>query len=387
VHDGIVRAASPYTLHNLTVCSGLVTVCQGLVVNKAGLYATRFMLGVAETGMFPGAFYLIGMWYKRTEAQKRFSFFFSSTSLAGAFGGLIAAGINRLDGALGHRAWRWIFIIEGAITMFFAVVLYFGIPDFPENAKFLTEKERRFVTARLVEEQGGSGHGRKTTFKDVVGVFKDYKIVVGGFMYFGLIVPAYGYAYFAPTIIQTFKYSPVQTQLHSVPPWAAAFGWSMILAWFSDRARHRYGFIMFSMCLAIVGFGLMLSTSVSNAVKYAALHLLTSGVYGSMPIIVCWFNLNLGGHLRRSVGSAWQVGFGNIGGIIATYSFLAKDKPRYIPGFSISLAFVGLAFISCTIYFFGILRENKRKDSTTSHMTEHEKQELGDLSPDYRYMY
>lgn len=68
---------------------GFVTICQGLVHGYSGLLATRFFLGVAETGMFPGSFYLIGMWYKRSEAQKRFSFFFGSTSLAGAFGGLL----------------------------------------------------------------------------------------------------------------------------------------------------------------------------------------------------------------------------------------------------------------------------------------------------------
>ena len=366
---------------------GLITVCQGLVTNASGLYATRFFLGLAETGMFPGAFYLIGMWYKRAEAQKRFSFFFSSTSLAGAFGGLIAAGINHIDGKFGHRAWRWIFIIEGTITMFFAIVLFFGIPDFPENAKFLSEKEKRFVTARLEADQGKSALERRITMKDVGNVLKDYKVLLGGFMYMGLIVPAYSYAFFAPGIIKTFNFSPVQTQLHSVPPWAASFGWSMILAWFSDRFRHRFAFVMGSMCIAIVGFGILLSDASSNA-KYGALHLVTSGVYGSMPIIVCWFNLNLGGHHRRSVGSAWQIGFGNIGGIVATYAFLAKDAPKFIPGYGVSLGFVGLSFLSSTLYFFGIMRANKIRRSTTSvGLTEFEKQEKGDMSPDYRYMY
>lgn len=61
-----------------------------------------------EAGMFPGCFYLIGMWYKRQEAQKRFSFFFSSTTLAGGFGGLIAAGIGEMDGMRGYENWRWV---------------------------------------------------------------------------------------------------------------------------------------------------------------------------------------------------------------------------------------------------------------------------------------
>lgn len=70
---------------------GLMTVVQGLVQNYGGLLAVRFFLGVFETGMFPGCFYLIGMWYRRAEAQKRYSFFFSSTTLAGAFGKLITS--------------------------------------------------------------------------------------------------------------------------------------------------------------------------------------------------------------------------------------------------------------------------------------------------------
>ena len=62
-------------------------------------------------GMFPGCFYLIAMWYKREEAQKGYSFFFSSTSLAGAFGGLLASAIGLMDGKGGYAGWRWIFIL------------------------------------------------------------------------------------------------------------------------------------------------------------------------------------------------------------------------------------------------------------------------------------
>lgn len=94
----------------LSICMfgfGLVTMLQGFVQNYSGLLATRFFLGVFETGMFPGAFYLIGMWYRRHEAQKRYSFFFSSTTLAGAFGGLLASAIGKMDGMRGYQGWRY----------------------------------------------------------------------------------------------------------------------------------------------------------------------------------------------------------------------------------------------------------------------------------------
>ncbi len=129
------------------------------------------------------------MWYKRDEAQKRFSFFFSSTTLAGAFGGLLASAIGKMDGMRGYRGWRWIFLLEGVITCVVAIFFWFLLPDFPEDAKWLKEDERAYVNARLEVDQGKSALERNITFKDVVNVFKDYKIVVGGFMYFGLIVP------------------------------------------------------------------------------------------------------------------------------------------------------------------------------------------------------
>lgn len=87
---------------------GLMLVVQGLVQNYAGLLTVRFFLGLFETGMFPGCFYLIGMWYRRSEAQKRYSFFFSSTTLAGAFGGLLAAAIGKMQGIRGYSGWRWV---------------------------------------------------------------------------------------------------------------------------------------------------------------------------------------------------------------------------------------------------------------------------------------
>lgn len=129
------------------------------------------------------------MWYKRHEAQKRYTFFFASTTLAGAFGGLLASAIGKMDGLCGYLGWRWVFIIEGIVTCLVSIVWYFVIPDFVEQAKWLSEPEREYVKQRLRDDQGNSAIERRITFKDVVNCFKDYKIFLGGLMYFGLIVP------------------------------------------------------------------------------------------------------------------------------------------------------------------------------------------------------
>jgi len=88
----------------------------------------------------------------------------------------------------------------------------------------------------------------------------------------------------------------------------------MVVATFSDLAKHRFAFTMIPICVAITGFAILRSVHHNNKLEYAALFLVAMGSYSAMPVIVCWFNMNLGGHHRRAVGTAWQVGFGNIGG-------------------------------------------------------------------------
>ncbi|KAK4179648.1 putative transporter [Triangularia setosa] len=364
---------------------GFITMMQGLVQNYAGILATRFLLGLFECGMFPGCFYLLGMWYRREEAQKRFSLFFSSTSLAGAFGGLLASGLGSMDYMRGYRGWRWIFLIEGAATVVIGVIFLFTFPGFVEEAKWLRDDERDYIRARLHADQGHSAAERSITLKDVGKVMSDYKVWLGGFMYFGIIVPAYSYAYFSPTIVQSYGYDKIQTQLHSVPPWAVAFVFAMIIATASDWLKHRFLFTVLPICISISGFAILLNVNDNLPVQYAALVLICMGMYSAMPIQVCWFNMNLGGHHRRAVGSAWQIGFGNIGGIIATYSFVGGDFRK---GYIICVSFICLSALSCIVYAVAIMAENQKKAKQTldDGMTEQEKAELGDLNPEFKYM-
>ncbi|ANB12519.1 Tna1p [Sugiyamaella lignohabitans] len=371
---------------------GIICIAQGFVKSFGGLVATRFIMGAAESGAFPGCFYLLAMFYRREEAQKRYSFFFSSTCLAGAFGGLIAAGVSHIDGKLGIAAWSWLFIIEGAVCAFVAIIMFFFIADFPEDAKFLTDNERAFLQAKLALDSGDSYHERKYTIRDVLGCFKDWKIWFGGFMYFGLIVPAYGYAYFANAILVSLKYTPLQVQYHSIPPWVVAFALAMITATISDRIRHRYLLTLACSLLSSVGFIILLSVHGSVHARYGACFLVAAGTYSAMPLIVCWTAMNFAGHLRRGVGTGWQVGFGNIGGIIATFTFLSTDAPYYTKGIAIGLGFTVFSMASCLTYFLGIHYENKQKrsgarDAAWNALTPDEQAKAGDFNPEVIYQY
>lgn len=163
----------------------------------------------------------------------------------------------------------------------------------------------------------------------------------------------------------------------------------MIIAYVSDRLKHRFAFTLIPISVSIIGFAILLGVHTNLHARYAALFLVAMGTYSAMPVIVCWFNLNLGGHHRRAVGSAWQIGFGNIGGIIATYAFLDKDRPFFKPGYSICISFICLSAVSCVVYFVAISMANRRRRDgfeKSDGLSESEKEERGDLNPDYRYL-
>ena len=87
-----------------------------------------------------------------------------------------------MDGMRGYLGWRWIFILEGTLTCLVAILFFFLIPSFPEDAKWLAEDERSYVKARLRKDQGRSAAERAISGRDVVNVFKDFKIFLGGFV-------------------------------------------------------------------------------------------------------------------------------------------------------------------------------------------------------------
>jgi len=113
------------------------------------------------------------------------------------------------------------------------------------------------------------------------------------------------------------------------------------------------------------------------------------------------------GHLRRSVSTAWQIGFANsasnstpvvsarsifvriVAGIIAPFAFSANDAPEYHTGYSVCLAFLCMSALANTIYFIMCAVENRNRAKGSSEYvggTPDEKAALGDLHPDYRYM-
>ncbi|KAI1461617.1 MFS general substrate transporter [Annulohypoxylon moriforme] len=355
----LMKKLNPHVwLSGCILCFGIIMLCQGFVQSYSGLLATRFFLGLAEAGIFPGSFYLISFWYTKEEAQKRFTVYWSSTILSGAFGGLLTSAIAEMNHIRGLSSWRWVFILEGIATVLIGILAFFCITDFPREAKWLSPEERAFLLKKTKTDES---RVVPVTPKDVLDFLLTPKAWLGAFMYFSVLVTCYSLSYFTPTIIQTLGYSTIETQLHSVPPFAAAFGFAMVLAYLSDKARMRSPFIFLGLALLITGLSIVMTTHGSShfSAEYAGICLAAMGSFGIGGMIICWYVMNLRGHVERSIGTAWMIGFGNCGGIVATFLFVKKDAPYYHTGYTVCLSMVCLCVVVCAGYALHIWRQKK----------------------------
>ena len=176
----LIRRVRPsWYLASMMFCWGIINMCMGFVHSYGALVALRFLLGVFEAGVLPGMIYVTSMYYKRHEYQKRISTLFSSTLIGGAFGGLLAYGIANLGGQDGFAAWRWIFIIEGAITAVIALISTFLIVDWPEQCRYLNDAEKELLKRRLAADGGDRCRMDTLNNFSLKLIFSDYKIWLG----------------------------------------------------------------------------------------------------------------------------------------------------------------------------------------------------------------
>ena len=166
-----------------------VITLQGIVKNYDHLIITRVLLGVTEAGFFPAATYLLTTWYCRWELQTRMAIFYSAASLAGSFSGLLAFALQNLDGVGGLSGWRWIFIIEGIVTVVAGAVMPFVMPDSPQSASFLTPEEKMLIMDRLQKDIGeakkADGEREKFRWKYLKAVLLDWKIYLACIIFWG----------------------------------------------------------------------------------------------------------------------------------------------------------------------------------------------------------
>ncbi|KIW88801.1 uncharacterized protein Z519_10285 [Cladophialophora bantiana CBS 173.52] len=317
----------------ITFAWGLVTLGIGFLSNWVGLAICRAVLGIFEAGFYPGCVYLIASWYKRYEVQKRLAFFYLTSTALTAFANIFAYGLIQIANKTTYKGWRWIYIIEGSLTSFFAVIAWFVIVDFPASKrnKFLSPEEKQFALDRLAKDRG-TEERQKVSSQRILDTLKDWKVWSFSLMYMSAGIGVYAFLFFLPIILMRgLSYSLELAFLLSAPPSIFAVIEAFIVAWLADKLQSRGLFVIFQACLAITGLCVMAFVK-SPTPRYIGTFLGMAGVNGMIPTVIAWQQNNIVGDAKRAVATAVLVMTSAVGGIYSSLVFRQQDAPDYIPG-------------------------------------------------------
>ncbi|KIW53609.1 hypothetical protein PV05_09164 [Exophiala xenobiotica] len=371
---------------------GICSIGTAFVHHRAAACGVRFLLGVFEAGMLPGIAYYMSRWYRRSELAFRLSLYIVMAPLAGAFGGLLASAILKLSHFGGLHQWRMIFAIEGIITCGLSLISFFTLTDRPATARWLTQEEKDLAIARVKSERVATTEvlDKLDLPKMLRGIFSPVTLSVS-FIFLLNNITVQGLAFFLPTIVKTIypKNSVVSQQLHTVPPYVVGAFFTVLIPWLSWRYDRRNIFFIISAPLIMAGYIMFLASEAAHT-RYGATFLITTGAFSFGALCNAQSSANVVSDTARSAAIGTTVMFGNIGGLVSTWSFLPFDGPNYHIGNGLNLA-TSSTILLCSI---GLLfwmkadnkrRENKDVDSELDGLSTKQVQDLDWRHPAFRW--
>ncbi|KAK8059943.1 major facilitator superfamily domain-containing protein [Apiospora saccharicola] len=384
------KKTGPKSLAVMMFCWGLTVIGCGLTRSWAGLVVCRLLEGMAESAFVPGAAYLIGSYYRRDEFLRRYVVFFSGGICAGAFNGFLSALIAKMDGVSGYRAWRWIFIIEGVLTILVSFASYFFIVPFPEGSTFLMPEDKDLLLARLRDDRDDVAHEDRLPARRLLDFLRDWKIWAAVVIYLGAAENANSITSFQPTILRGLGYDAAAAQVRTIPVYLAAAVYSIAMAYAAERLGQRYLFCMVGFGTIAAGLAVQIAQPrTSPGVRYMGLFFMTAGAYLVMPLAVVLIAVNVGKGYKRTVALGAIVCFGNAGSFIGTNVYLRREEPTFRTGFSTGLGLCAVGMLAATGLFVGVLGANRRRDEKRDALAgvlqERSIEHLGERYPDFRY--
>ncbi|KAI7909629.1 MFS transporter [Pyricularia oryzae] len=402
----IQKFKRPSTYMGIIIFSwGIIMTLTGVVHNFAGLVVVRFLLGLFEAGFFPGAILMISQWYLPNETQSRIALLYSSAATGGAVSGLLAFAIAKMKGLAGLEGWRWIFIIEGLLTVIVGVACFWLLIDKPSlSSAWLTADEIRYLELRQLARnptafKAEDGHiaTKKHSHFDkqaLVAALTDWKIYLLTLGSWSNAVPNYAMKFTMPTIVRSMGFSSAQAQLMTMPPYIVGAISAFIISALADRRGWRMPFIIGPQ-LAVAAAFIILFTKAAEiesnvALCYFAVTLANAGMYPVFPGVNAWNVANQAGPAKRAVSIGLLICTGNIGGVVGSYIYKDDEAPRYVTGYGTSLAFVGSGIVAVALLEFLLWTSNERnakltEDEVHSKYTDEELELLGDRSPLFKY--
>lgn len=296
----------------------------------------------------------------------RTGLFYCGSMLSGAFSGLIAAGITgNMDGTKGLRAWRWLFIVEGAITIAIAIGAYFVLPDFPANTRkgWLTEQERDLAMHRLAVDAAGQ---QDWISSDSQSLMHGLRLLVRDPKNWVLVFVVYGAASsisinsFFPTVVQSFGFGKVETLLLTSPPYLLACIVCVLVSWHADRAAERYWHTVGPLAAALAGL-VVACAATGVAARYLGAMIMMPGIYTAFNMSMVWTaNTIYRPPAKRAAAVALNNAISTFSGIYGSYLYPDDAGPRFVLAFSVNSGMALMAIIAATVLRFVLKRENRK---------------------------
>ncbi|KAF2792887.1 MFS general substrate transporter [Melanomma pulvis-pyrius CBS 109.77] len=366
-------------LPSLMLGWGSMALLQCAAHNFAGLLVLRLLLGAFEAGFFAGVVFYLTLFYTRGELGFRIAIFFGSALLAAAFSGLISYGVFQIHDP--HiQGWKWLFIIEGAMTVLVAVIAFFWLPSSPTTAWFLTDAERTAATQRTLRDSSSSSHSN-FSIKECFQSWSNWKFIPWCIISFTYPVAFSTTSNFLPQIVQRLGYSVVKTNLWTVAPNAVGFVVLLCVTKSSDYFRERTFHIVGSLCLSLIGLIVLATIDVlhNKAVAYFACFLLAGGAYIPSCLVHSWHNNNNLNENSRAATTGLLVGLGNLGGILSAATFRTEYAPKYVPTLAATAACNVVCIATTLCLGIWMKMENRSRDRQQGVKVRPEEVNTGEL--------
>ncbi|KAI4944476.1 hypothetical protein J4E86_009535 [Alternaria arbusti] len=284
--------------------------------------------------------------------------------LAGAFGGMIASAILNLSSVGFFDGWQMIFAIEGIVTMCLSVVAFFTLTDRPDTARWMTDDEIRMIVGRIKSERLN-----QTELLDKIDTlrlrrgFSNPITLAISFIFLLDSITVIAISFFLPTIVRTIypARTVVQQQLLTVPPYVLGVVCTILITTVSWQMNSRQTLIALTGPFVIAGYAMFLAT-MNASVRYAAIFLCASTCFSLAAMTNAQVSANVLSDSARSIAIGTNVFFGYVGALIASWTYLPGDSPRYAIGNGINLGCAVTWTVVAVFTKLWMTRDNRKRD-------------------------
>lgn len=381
----LLKILRPSRLLSLFVfCWAAVCIGMTFVSLYWSLLLCRLLLGAFEGGYFPCiTIYVTGIaGYNKQEQGLRIAILLLCAALSGAVGGLISYGFVQVHTP--HlEGFRFIFLVEGLITIVCVPILFFWLPNDITTAKFLKEEEREVMRLRKKQREKYMSE-EVFEWEQVFIAMKDVRTYLSMIIQFCQDTILYGFSTFLPSILKLgLGYGKLEAQYLTIPVYfVSAVGLLSLCIW-SDRVNLRGPFIFGTNILGIIGYILMIACK-NNSVKYFATYLIAFPLYIGPTLNLAWTSNNMAPYYRKTTAIGCNQTLGNISGAIAGQVY--RSSP-YVLGNSFSLGCLVVSCICVVLNTWRLKQLNKEKEEVLSGSPDPKTNRTGDRALDFVYCY